>query len=412
MESEETVMEKELLKKCGKYREHFQRLMDIECAVLDITEEPRLSSQNCPGHFCTYCGYEKKDEIATHVYGCNEAYRWNGTYIYYCPAGLVFVAAAVSDRQGSLCGALLQGPFVMGPMEDLLLYFPYKDMLDRVGGLTVLTPEQVTDLSEIMGAVTAQISGSVHRRYDPLAGRQQKVLNTLYDVMEKYDDPAAEPRYPVEAEKRLQQLIRSGDREGSMELLNQILGDIYFISGFDLDRIKARVLELLILISRTAMEAGADAGEIFRFNEDNIRRIECMEDIEQLSMWLNRLLLRFISSSFEAREVKHADIIHKTIHFVRQNYQKKLSLEEIAEHVCLSKSYLSTIFRDEMKLTLTSYINQVRVEKSKTLLLRDDVPLADVALMCGFEDQSYYTKIFRRATGTSPKKYRSQGGGG
>lgn len=58
------------------------------------------------------------------MYGSSEAYRWNGEYIYYCPAGLVFAAASVSDEYGEPAGSLVAGPALMENTEDLLTELP------------------------------------------------------------------------------------------------------------------------------------------------------------------------------------------------------------------------------------------------------------------------------------------------
>jgi len=94
--------------------------------------------------------------------------------------------------------------------------------------------------------------------------------------------------------------------------------------------------------------------------------------------------------------------------YIRAHYDHKLTLDDIAQHVYLSRSYLSSLFREETGQTLFSYINRVRVEKSKLFLMDSTVALAHAAAMCGFEDQSYFTKVFRKITGMSPKQYRDR----
>ena len=73
-------------------------------------------------------------------------------------------------------------------------------------------------------------------------------------------------------------------------------------------------------------------------------------------------------------------------------------------------SYLSKIFKEEMDCTFTGYVSRVRIEKSRELLLDGSISIADIAVMVGFEDQSYFTKVFRRTVGVSPGEYRRRGG--
>ena len=74
--------------------------------------------------------------------------------------------------------------------------------------------------------------------------------------------------------------------------------------------------------------------------------------------------------------------------------------------VYLSPSYLSRIFKKETGYTINEYLIQVRIEKAKRLLHRKDLRVTDVADAVGFDDQSYFTKVFRRMVGTTPLKYK------
>ena len=74
--------------------------------------------------------------------------------------------------------------------------------------------------------------------------------------------------------------------------------------------------------------------------------------------------------------------------------------------VYLSPAYFSRIFKKETGATFNSFLNEVRIEKSKALLRNNDLKMVDIALMVGFESQSYFTKVFKKITGISPLQYR------
>ena len=94
--------------------------------------------------------------------------------------------------------------------------------------------------------------------------------------------------------------------------------------------------------------------------------------------------------------------------FIQLNFASKITLEDAARHVYLSPTYLSRVFKQEAGVSFTHFLNNVRVEKSKKLLAMTDMRLAEIALSCGFEDQSYYTKVFKAFTGMTPQTYRRE----
>ncbi|MDD7652976.1 MAG: helix-turn-helix transcriptional regulator [Candidatus Faecousia sp.] len=65
------------------------------------------------------------------------------------------------------------------------------------------------------------------------------------------------------------------------------------------------------------------------------------------------------------------------------------------------------MFRKETGQTISAYVSHIRIEKSKALLRQPGVPIAEIAGLCGFEDQSYFTRVFKKQTGISPKQYRN-----
>ena len=91
------------------------------------------------------------------------------------------------------------------------------------------------------------------------SGNQAAILQMMYDL--SADNTAR--AYPIESERRLQEHIRSGDKEAAQELLNELLVHIYYLADNDQQVIKSRIRELLVLMSRAAIDGGADVDEIF-----------------------------------------------------------------------------------------------------------------------------------------------------
>ncbi|KLU72252.1 MAG: hypothetical protein RHS_1879 [Robinsoniella sp. RHS] len=94
--------------------------------------------------------------------------------------------------------------------------------------------------------------------------------------------------------------------------------------------------------------------------------------------------------------------------FITANYDSACSLAHIADHFYMSKSYLSRIFKEITGYTVNEYINVNRIQQARILLAETDLSITEIAERLGYESITYFEKIFRKHTETSPLKYRKQ----
>lgn len=98
--------------------------------------------------------------------------------------------------------------------------------------------------------------------------------------------------------------------------------------------------------------------------------------------------------------------IMKALEIIAAEYGQENSLIAIAERVGLSPAYFSALFKKEMKVNYVEYLNRVRIERAKELLLKTDESVSEVSDRTGFKDNTYFSRVFRRMTGESPGEYR------
>lgn len=139
----------------------------------------------------------------------------------------------------------------------------------------------------------------------------------------------------------------------------------------------------------------------------SVIEIERMRDFDSLDDWLGLMLHKFFDLAFAFYDVKHQKLIHQIASYIQRHLAEKLTLEQVAREVHLSKSYLCRILKEELGCTFTEYTNRLRIERSKNYLYRSNLSLAEIACAVGFDDQSYFTRIFKRMVGMPPGKYRS-----
>lgn len=358
-----------------------------------------------------------------HIYGLEQARRFGGKYIYFCQGGLNFIISPIVDQNTPVAFAKA-GPFLMVDKNDyvnldLVQHFGIsnedlesnKDFIDNV---PFIAPEKVNDFSTLLFMSIGFINNINICNNIINNQKANEIQDYIGEVIQSIkgdeDEDSSALNYPFKKEHELLRHISNGEREESNAILNDLLGYIFFYSSGDLEVIKARIYELIILISRTAIDKGADPIYIFELNRKYSSELSNFKTIDELCFWFSNIIKDIMDLLFSFVDVKHVDVIKKSVDYIRKNFSNKITLEQVAAHIFLSPSYFSKIFKDEMNCNFNYYLNFVRVEKAKVLLIKDNIKLVDVSLMVGFEDQSYFSKVFKKLVGVSPGKYRESGG--
>ena len=124
------------------------------------------------------------------------------------------------------------------------------------------------------------------------------------------------------------------------------------------------------------------------------------------SIW--RLLLEHITYEPQASRENSLeyDRIKKILSYIEENYQNKITLNDIAGHIHLCESECTRLFKRHMNTTLFAFLQEYRIERSLEFL-QADLPVSAVADKAGFSDPNYYSKVFAKIKGCSPREYRN-----
>ena len=219
-------------------------------------------------------------------------------------------------------------------------------------------------------------------------------------------EASAKDNYPYDKEKLLLAKVKAGDKHASSAILNDLLGYVFFSEGSSLETIKSRAIELCSLLSRSAMEGGAGTNQILKINNEFLKNIETIKTLDDLCYTLQESLDTYIECMFTQLPGKNSDVIRKAMKYISEHFPEPITLEEVAGHVHLNPSYFSSTFKQACGSSFKEYLNMVRIEESKRLLANTDYSLINIAIATGFEDQSYFSKVFKKHTGMTPKQYR------
>ena len=402
-------MDEPLQQHVQSYARHWQETCFAGTMVYSYSMQGFLEETPCD--FCLQCEMfrlSRCDFLVAHRYSSFEAERWNGLYIYNCLMGLVFITTTVFEKKRAMF-AIISGPFVLGALEDALIETE-GIMAERIMNLPHRAPGSVNSLSQVQWSMSMYLSGRKASDSEILTKTQVDLHNTLYDISEQIRQEAQEARYPFDLEQRLRRMIVHGDKQGARELINKLLGAIYFSSDYKFSNMRSRAKELVVLFSRASIEGGADVRQIFGKNGELLAEVDSCQTLDDLSILLTSIFHRFVGYVFDFSQFEHADILFKATAYIRENLAERVSLEDLAANVGLSRGYLSALFKSELGTTFTDYVNSMRIDKSKELLLNASLSLANIAGLVGYSDQSYYTKKFTQLTGMTPGQYRKKRG--
>ena len=172
------------------------------------------------------------------------------------------------------------------------------------------------------------------------------------------------------------------------------------------DKVIQYSVHLLVELEYQLSEIPASAHDQLVECADFMRNAISQEELEQ--HLFHALQVMFSpESNTQATTDQYSLEVEQSIAYIKENYMRKISLASVAEHVGLSSGYLCRIFKDETGGSINTYINNLRMNKAGELLSDKNSYIKEVAVAVGFEDQLYFSRLFKRYSGLTPSEYRA-----
>ncbi len=162
------------------------------------------------------------------------------------------------------------------------------------------------------------------------------------------------------------------------------------------------------LMRKAAEQSGVHPVYIDTYFRQCNKEISTLQGEEDCVAFIRKTVLGYCSMVKEHRFQGHSYAVRRVITYVSTDIAADLSLSSLAAELNINSSYLSTLFRKEMGVPLTEYVNRARVNHAKRLLETTNLPIKSVAAQIGITDMPYFSRLFRRIAGTTPKAYREQ----
>ncbi len=129
-----------------------------------------------------------------------------------------------------------------------------------------------------------------------------------------------------------------------------------------------------------------------------------------LSLWEQELTNSMLKLSrlLQEKEHQNKNVIYEIARYIGNHYDQDITLQDISAHFYLSREYISRWFKQEFQENITEYISRKRMDKAKVLLANRHMRIAEIAKIVGYQDEKYFSKVFKKLEGLSPNEYRKK----
>ncbi|MFW2499810.1 helix-turn-helix domain-containing protein [Clostridium diolis] len=234
------------------------------------------------------------------------------------------------------------------------------------------------------------------------------INKSIFDISESKKRRDSIFHHPQKFERDLLECIEEGDLEKLTKFLksNSVTGEKGIHSKNPLRSEKNIFISFTSLVSHAAIKGGLDWELSLSLSDFYILSVEECNSINEVYDLFAKLLIDYAERVHRIKKCKYSYSILKCQNFIFEHLYEKITLTELAKNIGINSSYLSHLFKKEVGVSISEYIQSERIKEAQKLIRAGEKSLSDIYVPLGFIDQSHFTKAFKKVTGITPKEYR------
>lgn len=322
---------------------------------------------------------------------------------------LPFQVAALKKQKGKWQKELLdefinkERIHIIGPaLKNKSIYLIFqgkgrKDILDGIEGLAKLAEENAMGL-----LVSGELKNGRSRIMEALDEAEEMLryaflLSEGHLLLEDAKEVPALDRYEIQRKCQKLMEILLFEKEGTVtEAVNEWFHSLHGASFEDILWVREMCVWLLSRLEEVCREHIPEFEAEYKLQDDwNLEFCRC-------------LCIDLIKRLYREDNFRYSQGVREAIRYIHQNYQKDISLNDVASYIYRSPEYLSRLFKAETGVKFSVYLTSYRLNKARDLLLNTDMKVYEIAYAVGYTTPSYFSKMYREYTGVAPEVTRSQ----
>lgn len=399
------------------FRRHFD--IALEMSDAEGTRIPKMCSDDCAPQFCRMINQDDAGSQRCRHFRLRSlkiAFETGQPYICICHAGIVLVCVPVMEKETPL-GGFFFGKCLWEKVDTTMtgdlfkhlqgLNLDVEKIISAAKRLQIIKARTIHEAAEFLFVLIYEISQLDPRviQWRKTRTRQQSEISSF---IHQSKDMNLTKTYPYEMERELISKVKIGDRTGAVKILNTFLGTIMFHYPGDTTVLKARLVELLGVLSRAAVEGGVDVDIMLEKNLTYINKVLNVDRQDDICLWISSALNDFIESVYALSAAQKNLKLKPVINFIEANFDRSVTLADMAKVAHLSVSRFAHLFKEQMKMTPIDYLTKARIRYAKDRLISTEDNCTEISFDCGYNNQSYFNRIFKQQTKMTPLQFRKQ----
>ncbi|MFP7298951.1 helix-turn-helix domain-containing protein [Neobacillus niacini] len=164
----------------------------------------------------------------------------------------------------------------------------------------------------------------------------------------------------------------------------------------------------ITLATRAALDGGLYPEIAYTLSDLYIQNMEEIHDSKGVDQLLESAFLEFSQRVEQSKREQFSAPIYACQNYIFTHLYEDITLNQLAEIAAMSPSYLSALFKQEVGISISGYIQRAKINEAKNLITYTSHSLTEISSLLNFHDQSYFTKIFKKFAGVTPKQFKSR----
>ena len=211
--------------------------------------------------------------------------------------------------------------------------------------------------------------------------------------------------FPGDLEKEMFLQLSRGDVEGMQRSANGFFDWMLQQKNAGKDTLRLKILEFVLVAEKNGFDEGA-VNYRFESRRDYLSEIMGLSYSEDLREWFLAHMTDICRQIRDQKNTQSENAVTKAKAYIQENFDHEISLDDVSKEVNISPYYFSKLFKEESGENFIEYLTRIRMERARQLLLDPSYTVKEISSMTGYADPNYFSRIFKKQTGMTPREFR------